>query len=303
MRSRLCIREVAWSKDSYGQRLAVTVNLKGAHMPRYAQPPSGRPQAKANNRKNKKNKKNKKNGRGKSQRGEEDDEESEGADDEEIKGGEKKRGRNNRKSTKSPMRRKSRNVKQIKAAVLAGQEGEEREQQEDEEEEEEKGSGGSKGKDATTADQEEETREDSNNNSSNNHNNHRMDANTWQLTEFGGKPLRPGEDLILIYSVQVQPSLRFTPRGFLRGPPGACKPYNLDFWPSCTTGALLSACWLNGEVTVHPLMYETQRRLQHALDGERQGFRSMPDEYDDEEAMEMERLAAESQLIRDRSEW
>ena len=130
-----------------------------------------------------------------------------------------------------------------------------------------------------------------------------MDSTTWQLTEFGGKPLRPGEDLILIYSVQVQPSLRFTPRGFLRGPPGACKPYSLDFWPSCTTGALLSACWLNGEVTVHPLMYETRRHLQHTLDGERQGFRGVPDEYDDEEAMEMERLAAESQLLRDRSEW
>ena len=77
-----------------------------------------------------------------------------------------------------------------------------------------------------------------------------MDAKTWSLAEFGGRPLCPGEDLILIYSVQIQPSLRFTPRGFLRGPPGACKPYSLDFWPACTTGALLSACWLNGGYTI-----------------------------------------------------
>ena len=47
-------REVAWSKDSYGQRLAVTVNLKGAQMPRYAQPSSRKRSKKGNNRKKKK---------------------------------------------------------------------------------------------------------------------------------------------------------------------------------------------------------------------------------------------------------
>ena len=29
---RFCIREVAWSKDPFGQRLAVTVNVRGSHL-------------------------------------------------------------------------------------------------------------------------------------------------------------------------------------------------------------------------------------------------------------------------------
>ena len=67
----------------------------------------------------------------------------------------------------------------------------------------------------------------------------------------------PGEDLVIIYSVKMQPALVFTPRGFIRGPVGGVKPYDLQFWSPFQAGTLLSSCWLNGQVTFHPLLFDT----------------------------------------------
>ena len=271
-RSKLCVREIAWSKDSYGQRIAVTVNLKGAQMPRYHKP-----------------------SRTRSRRHRKVVNESKGAD---LKKSRKK----GRRHSKSPKRRHNQNDKLVKASVLAGQEvdeGVEATGMPPPLGHEEQVTGAEilpRGDNPGDGEEEEEIK-------AHDSADKRMDSQQWEMSEFGSRALRPGEDLILIYSVQIQPALRLTPRGFLRGPPGACKPFSLNFWPGCTTGALLSACWLNGEVTVYPLLFRTERNLLRTLNGQDLGYRERPDEYDDEEAMEKERLAAESQLVLDRTDW
>ena len=118
--------------------------------------------------------------------------------------------------------------------------------------------------------------------------------------------LRDGEELILIYSVQIQPSLRFTPRGFLRGPKDGIKPYNIDFWKACDTGALLSACWLNGEVTLYPLLYEVKRQQYNGaslMGRDEEDINTTLDEYDDDHAMTLERRDVYNQSSSYRVDW
>ena len=66
---------------------------------------------------------------------------------------------------------------------------------------------------------------------------------------------------------------------------------------------IVSACWLNGEVTCHPLLYQVERHVLHSLDGEMRSFTERPDEFDDEERAEEERIAAEAQILQDRVDW
>lgn len=205
-RRKFCIREVAWSKDPFGARLAVTVNVRGGHI-----------------RKGKERRERRQNVEGGMEGG--------------MEGG-------------------------VEAGVEGGV-GEEGEEGEDEIPEE------------------------------------KIEPNPSMVH------LRDGEELILIYSVQIQPSLRFTPRGFLRGPGNGVKPYHLHFWEACDTGALLSACWLNGEVTMHPLLYDTKRHQYSSLDGRDEGddFDTTFDEFDDDVAMDLERRDVHNQQRAFRRDW
>ena len=85
------------------------------------------------------------------------------------------------------------------------------------------------------------------------------------------------------------------------------KPYNIEFWPACDTGALLSACWLNGEVTLHPLLYDVKRHQHNgaSLMGRNEEDNSgiLVDEYDDEVALDLERRDVHNQSLSYGRDW
>jgi hypothetical protein len=227
---RLSIREVAWSKDPFGQRLAVTVNVRGGHLKK------GSNCSKRNRRKN--NKENKKRGKSSHQK-------------------------NYKEPMGGPITKDNQNNQQIDSDT--------------------------KNKDTNEKDDQGEHKEKNDR------------SGTSDMVT-----LRDGEELILIYSVQIQPFLRFTPRGFLRGPKDGVKPYSLDFWPACDTGALLSACWLNGEVTLHPLLYEVKSQLYNgaSMTGrDEEEVNTTLDEYDDDWAMTRERNDVYNQRSSFRIDW
>eukprot|EP00943_MAST-04B_sp_MAST-4B-sp1_P008946 g8946.t1 len=64
-----------------------------------------------------------------------------------------------------------------------------------------------------------------------------------------------GDELIMIYNVYYRPDLRFSPSGFFRSSNNAKRPYEIHFWPACRNGALLVSAWMNGVITVYPLLY------------------------------------------------
>ena len=67
-----------------------------------------------------------------------------------------------------------------------------------------------------------------------------------------------GDELIMIYNVFYRPKLRFSPSGFFRSSQDAKSPYGIHFWPACRNGALLASAWMNGVITVYPLLYRCQ---------------------------------------------
>ena len=62
----------------------------------------------------------------------------------------------------------------------------------------------------------------------------------------------------MIYNVFYRPKLRFSPSGFFRSSQDAKSPYDIHFWPACRNGALLASAWMNGVITVYPLLYRCQ---------------------------------------------
>ena len=58
----------------------------------------------------------------------------------------------------------------------------------------------------------------------------------------------------------------------------------LQFWSSFQAGALLSTCWLNGEITIHPLLFDTSRGMFNALEAEADPYTNGYDEFDDANA-------------------
>ena len=269
--SKISIREVTWSKDAFGQRLAVTINVRGSHL-RIGVEEKRREQLKKKNKKKNKIKNGKKNN---------------------SKGNKKRKQGKGKKRGKSPKNKKKGN-----------------------EEEDDEDEGGpilkkdlkNKKKDKNN-NKDDIMQDDNDNNNGNNNGNNNNSSNTTSSNSTRPSVVSPrdGEELILIYSVQIQPNLRFTPRGFLRGPVDGVKPYNIEFWPACDTGALLSACWLNGEVTLHPLLYDVKRHQHNgaSLMGRNEEDNSgiLVDEYDDEVALDLERRDVHNQSLSYGRDW
>jgi hypothetical protein len=249
---RFCIREVAWSKDPFGQRLAVTVNVRGSHLKKGSGGGGGRRRGRSTQKRGKQG------------------------------GGKKSR---KSKSPRNKNRKKKNKAQQEQEGEPVTKNNQTRQQEPPVGEVEREGEQVGTGSAATVATAAETAAE-------------RPDSDMVTL--------RDGEELILIYSVQIQPSLRFTPRGFLRGPKDGIKPYNIDFWKACDTGALLSACWLNGEVTLYPLLYEVKRQQYNGaslMGRDEEDINTTLDEYDDDHAMTLERRDVYNQSSSYRVDW
>jgi len=80
------------------------------------------------------------------------------------------------------------------------------------------------------------------------------------------KNIKPedGTELIALYATQINPSISFTPRGFIRGPPHT-HPSLFAFSNSYKRGALLSICWLNGKISFYPLIFSSQSSREEHL--------------------------------------
>jgi hypothetical protein len=279
---QFCIREVAWSKDAFGQRLAVTVNVRGSHLTKRGVDEMAKKDEKLKRKKQKEKEK-------------------------EEKKKEKKRKKemekkNKNKNKKSKDNDKNRNKKvhndkgeeaaKIKDGGPVTKQNQHQGKEKEKEKEESTNSDVETAEEAAAGGEGTLKGEDDGGN---------------QATQHSAFSPRDGEEFILIYSVQIQPSLRFTPRGFLRGPIDGVKPYNIEFWPACDTGALLSACWLNGEVTLHPLVYDVKR---HEYNGaslmgrdEDDNDGVLIDEYDDDLAMDLERRDVHNQRRQYGRDW
>ena len=66
---------------------------------------------------------------------------------------------------------------------------------------------------------------------------------------------QPNSELIALFSTSISPDFELNPLGYLRGPPDGGKAHHIMFRPQHPRGSLLTVSWLNGQISLFPLLY------------------------------------------------